>query len=109
MVLKFSPLGKFLVTGSLDGRLILYNVYDNFQRIKIMEPTNAADSAAFVPFSIKPSSGKTKAVIYCCWDPKEQYLVSCCLDTVIRIWSIGDIDRKRITRSEANTETMILN
>ncbi|CCG25107.1 hypothetical protein CORT_0G04300 [Candida orthopsilosis Co 90-125] len=101
--LKFSPSGKFLVTGSLDGRLILYNVYDNFQRIKIMEPTNAADSAAFVPFSIKPSSGKTKAVIYCCWDPKEQYLVSCCLDTVIRIWSIGDIDRKRITRSEANT------
>ena len=100
--LKFSPLGKYLVTGSLDGRLILYNVYDNFQRIKIMEPTNAADSAAFVPFSTKPSSGKTKAVIYCCWDPKEQYLVSCCLDTVIRIWSIGDIDRKRITRSEAN-------
>ncbi|KAI5965021.1 hypothetical protein KGF57_000814 [Candida theae] len=101
--LKFSPSGKYLVTGSLDGRLILYNVHENFQRIKIMEPTNAADSAAFAPFSVKPSSGKTKAVIYCCWDPKEQYLVSCCLDTVVRIWSIGDIDRKRITRSEANT------
>ncbi|KAI5958761.1 hypothetical protein CANMA_004178 [Candida margitis] len=100
--LKFSPSGKFLVTGSLDGRLILYNVYENFQRIKILEPTNAADSAAFVPFSTKPSSGKTKAVIYCCWDPKEQYLVSCCLDTVIRIWAVGDIHRKRITRSEAN-------
>ena len=100
--LKFSPSGKYLVTGSLDGRLILYNVHENFLRIKIMEPTNAADSAAFAPFSVKPSSGKTKAVIYCCWDPKEQYLVSCCLDTVVRVWFIGDIDRKRITRSEAN-------
>ncbi|KAI5949316.1 hypothetical protein KGF54_005551 [Candida jiufengensis] len=104
--LKFSPSGKYLVTGSHDGRLILYDVYDNFNLIKILEPTNAADSTAFVPFSTEPSSGKSKAVIYCTWDPKEQYLVSCCLDTVIRVWSIGEIHKKRYTRSESSTNSL---
>ncbi|CAK9442378.1 uncharacterized protein LODBEIA_P61210 [Lodderomyces beijingensis] len=101
--LKFSPSGKYLVTGSLDGRMVLYDVQESFKLIKILEPTNAADDAAFCSFSSKPTSGKTKAVIYCCWDQNEQYIVSCCLDTVVRIWAIGDIHRKRITRSEVHT------
>ncbi|WLF81539.1 hypothetical protein PVL30_005337 [Lodderomyces elongisporus] len=101
--LKFSPSGKFLVTGSLDGRMMLYDVHDKFRLIKALEPTNAADETAFSTLSAKPSSGKTKAVIYCCWDPNEQYIVSCCLDTVVRVWQIGDIHKKRITRSEAQS------
>ncbi|EGW29866.1 uncharacterized protein SPAPADRAFT_73326 [Spathaspora passalidarum NRRL Y-27907] len=104
--IKFSPSGRFMVTGSLDGKLILYDVSNNFKLIKIMEPSVAADNSAFVPFSVKPqAAGKTRAVIYCCWDPKEQYLVSCCLDTIVRIWSIGDIHNKRITRSETTIST----
>lgn len=103
---KFSPSGKFLVTGSLDGRLVLYDVLNNFQLIKILEPTMAADNSAFSPISTRPTLSKNnKAVIYCCWDPKEQYIVSCCLDTVIRVWSVGDIHKRRITRSETNTIT----
>ncbi|RLV92897.1 WD repeat-containing protein 26 [Spathaspora sp. JA1] len=104
--IKFSPSGRFMVSGSLDGKLILYDVVNNFKLIKIMEPSVAADNSAFVPFSVKPqAAGKTRAVIYCCWDPKEQYLVSCCLDTIVRIWSIGDIHNKRITRSETTIST----
>lgn len=103
---KFSPSGKFLVTGSLDGRLVLYDVLNNFQLIKVLEPTMAADNTAFSPISTRPTLSKNnKAVIYCCWDPKEQYIVSCCLDTVIRVWSVGDIHKRRITRSETNTIT----
>lgn len=99
--IKFSPSGKYMVTGSSDGRLVLYDVINNFQLIKILEPTLAADNAAFVAFSAKPpsSASKNKAVIYCCWDPKENYIVSCCLDTVIRVWSVGEIHKRRITRS----------
>ncbi|KAG7660580.1 uncharacterized protein J8A68_005846 [[Candida] subhashii] len=99
---KFSPSGRFLVSGSLDGKLILYDVLDNFKLIKILEPTTAADNSAFIPLSTRPNSnGKKKAVIYCCWDPNEQYIVSCCLDTVVRIWSVAGIhhNKKRITRS----------
>ncbi|KAI5959937.1 uncharacterized protein KGF55_005169 [Candida pseudojiufengensis] len=100
--LKFSPSGKYLVTGSHDGRLIIYDVLNNFNLIKILEPTNSADSIAFVPFTTKPSSGKSKAVIYCTWDLKEEYLVSCCLDTVIRVWSLGDLNKKRQLRSDSS-------
>ncbi|KAK6453717.1 WD40-repeat-containing domain protein [Scheffersomyces xylosifermentans] len=102
---KFSPSGKFMVTGSLDGKLVIYDVLNNFAVLKILESSSALDNQVFVPFSSKPSSGKTKAVIYCCWDPQEQYLVSCCLDTVVRVWSVGELhnlsnkSKKRITRS----------
>ena len=102
--IKFSPSGRFMVSGSSDGRLVLYDVVNNFQLIKILEPTLAADNAAFVAFSSKPpsSTSRNKAVIYCCWDPNENYLVSCCLDTVVRVWSIGEIHKKRNTRSNSS-------
>lgn len=106
---KFSPSGRFLVSGSLDGKLILYDVLDNCKLIRVLEPTTAADNAAFVPLSTRPnSSGKKKAVIYCCWDPNEQYIVSCCLDTVVRIWSVAGIhqNKKRITRSTSGSSSV---
>ena len=73
----------------------MYDVLNNFQLIKVLEPTMAADNTAFSPISTRPTLSKNnKAVIYCCWDPKEQYIVSCCLDTVIRVWSVGDIHKE---------------
>lgn len=91
-IAKFSPLGKLLVTGSLDGRLIIYDVLNNFDVLAILDSDIQG---------IKSRTRSNKAVIYCCWEPNEQYLVSCCLDTVVRVWSIKDIkkDNKRITRS----------
>ncbi|RCK65584.1 Glucose-induced degradation protein 7 [Candida viswanathii] len=106
--IKFSPSGRFMVTGSSDGRLVLYDVVNNFLLIKILEPTLAADNSAFVSFSSKPpsSANKNKAVIYCCWDPKENYIVSCCLDTVVRVWSVGELHKKRITRSSSTESSL---
>ncbi|KAK6202357.1 WD40-repeat-containing domain protein [Scheffersomyces amazonensis] len=88
---KFSPSGRFMISGSLDEKLIIYDVINNFKVLKILQPTAALDNEVFVPFSSKPASEKSKAVIYCCWDPQERYLVSCCLDTVVRVWYIGGI------------------
>ncbi|ABN65922.2 predicted protein [Scheffersomyces stipitis CBS 6054] len=99
---RFSPSGRFLATGSLDGRLIIYDVHNNFEMLKSLESSPAIDGQVFVPFSTKPSGGKTRAVIYCCWDPDEQYIVSCSMDTVVRIWSVSQLhhsSKKRITRS----------
>ena len=91
-IAKFSPLGKLLVTGSLDGRLIIYDVLNNFEVIAILDSDIQG---------IKSRTRSNKAIIYCCWEPNEEYLVSCCLDTVVRVWSIKDIKKnnKRITRS----------
>lgn len=91
-IAKFSPLGKLLVTGSLDGRLIIYDVLSNFEVIAILDSDIQG---------IKSRTRSNKAIIYCCWEPNEEYLVSCCLDTVVRVWSIKDIKKnnKRITRS----------
>ncbi|KAL6450429.1 hypothetical protein SBY92_004635 [Candida maltosa Xu316] len=107
--IKFSPSGKYLLTGSSDGKIILYDVLNNFSIIKILEPTIQSDNNAFVSFSSKPSTNKEKSVIYCAWDPKENYIVSCHLDTVIRVWSIGEIHKKRLTRSETSTTTTASN
>lgn len=101
---RFSPLGKFMVTGSLDGKLVIYDVLNNFKVLKVLESSNSLDNQAFVPFSNKPPNGKAKAVIYCCWDPQEHYLVSCCLDTVVRVWLVAELhtlnkSKMRITRS----------
>lgn len=109
---KFSPLGKHLVTGSRDGRLVVYDVANEFSVLVILESSSVKDSQAFVPFSSLPSPNKSKAIIYCCWDPSEQYLVSCCLDTIIRVWYLGDLKKhsKRITRSmdSSNEESVKL-
>lgn len=103
---KFSPLGKYLVTGSLDGSLVIYDVFNEFKTLAILDSNYNDHSLVFLSTSFKPSSDKKKGVIYCCWDPYEKYLVACCLDTVIRIWSIGDLTLKnrRITRSMEDTK-----
>lgn len=80
-IAKFSPLGKYLATGSSDGRLIIYDVTNNFSVLTVF-------------FSESEKQG-SKAVIYCCWDYKEEYLISCYLDTMIRVWSVKDVVREK--------------
>ncbi|KAK6461514.1 WD40-repeat-containing domain protein [Scheffersomyces coipomensis] len=111
---KFSPSGNFLVSGSLDGKLIIYDVLNEFKVLKILESSTLLDNQALVPFSSKPTSEKSKAVIYCCWDPQERYLVSCCLDTVVRVWYVDEIHNlsaaatasKRRKRTSSSTTTI---
>ncbi|CUM65944.1 uncharacterized protein PRCAT00003597001 [Priceomyces carsonii] len=101
---KFSPLGLFLASGSLDGRVIIYDVLDSFKVLHILESNAMLDNQAFTPFSKKTSSNASKAVIYCCWDPEERYLVSCHLDTVVRVWYLGDLCLKNTPTQEASPE-----
>lgn len=80
-IAKFSPLGKYLATGSSDGKLIIYDVKNNFSVLTVF-------------FSESEKQG-SKAVIYCCWDYKEEYLISCHLDTMIRVWSVKEVVREK--------------
>ncbi|CAK7893858.1 hypothetical protein CAAN1_02S08768 [[Candida] anglica] len=112
---KFSPSGRFLATGSLDGKLILYDVVNNFETLAILESNESMDHVAFVSLTHQPAKrsepNQQRAVIYCCWDPTESFLVSCGLDTIVRVWNIADLTKegysqtsreninKRITRS----------
>lgn len=107
---KFSPLGKYLVSGSEDGKLILYDVMQNFKVVKTLESSESMDNFAFVPFSAPVNTEKTSAVIYCAWDPTETYLVCCSLDTVVRVWSVNGlhVPNKRITRSMDTTASKSL-
>lgn len=100
---KFSPLGKFLATGSGDGKLILYDVVNNFKVIKTLASSSAIDNAAFVPPGTKPTAD-SKSIIYCCWDPNEEYLVSSCLDTIIRVWHVGKLLEKSKKRSSRSSK-----
>lgn len=87
---KFSPLGNYLITGAADGQLIIYDVLNNFTPVATLISDNITDKNAFVNSTYKPSTA-SKAVIYCCWDKDENYLVSGSLDTRVRVWYIGGI------------------
>lgn len=95
-IAKFSPSGTFLVTGSLDGTLVIYDVLNDFNVLATLEPDN---------MGIRNTIKSNRAIIYCCWDPNEDYLVSCCLDTVVRIWRVSDIckNRKVLSRNEQSS------
>jgi WD40 repeat protein len=98
---KFSPLGKYLVTGSGDGKLMIYDVVDNFKFITQLESSPDEEKAVFSS-GPKPS-GNAKSIVHCCWDPREEYIVSCCFDTMVRVWYVGglknpDSNKRRSTR-----------
>ncbi|ODV65178.1 WD40 repeat-like protein [Hyphopichia burtonii NRRL Y-1933] len=101
---KFSPSGNYLVTGSLDGTLIIYDVLNNFKTLAILDSNSVDHTNCWVKNSYKPTMDKKKGVIYCCWDHDENYLVSCCLDTIVRVWDIKDVlhSNHRTTRSSSN-------
>lgn len=107
---KFSPSGKYLITGAADGKLIIYDVLNNFEVLATLISDDLSDKTAFINSTYKQVSG-SKAVIYCCWDPNEEFLVSGSLDTRVRIWDIRNLKNKikksgRITRSN-NDDTEI--
>lgn len=106
---RFSPSGRFLATGSLDGSCLIYDVRDNFNLVAELVATPENDARAFVETSHKPVMDKKKGVIYFSWDPYERYIVTCCLDTVIRVWKVENLTLpRRATRSMFNNENVEL-
>lgn len=102
---KFSPLGRFLATGSLDGTCNIYDVQNGFSQIAELDATSEDQESVFVAGAHKPALDKKKGIIYFCWEPHERYIVTCCLDTVIRVWHVENITQsKRITRSMDDTK-----
>lgn len=97
---RFSPLGRYLATGSLDGKCFIYDVTAGFQLVATLDAAAEDEAAAFAPGSQKPDLDKKKGIIYLCWEPHERFIVTCCLDTVVRIWRIENLHVPiRMTRS----------
>lgn len=97
---RFSPLGRYLATGSLDGTCIIYDVANSFSIVAKLNSSQEDEENVFVQSSHKPGLDKKKGIISLCWEPHERFIVTCCLDTVIRVWRVENITQsKRITRS----------
>lgn len=97
---RFSPLGRFLATGSLDGTCNVYDVQNNFSLIAELDANTEDQDSVFVGSSYKPALDNKRGIIYFCWEPFERYIVTCCLDTVIRVWDVENITQsRRLTRS----------
>lgn len=93
---KFSPLGKWLLTGSRDGKLIVYDVLRDFKVIRTLETTKALDAQVLRQpsdsTSLRPVVGKLRLVRACCWDESEKYVVACYMDGMVRVWNVGFLD-----------------
>ncbi|GEQ69554.1 hypothetical protein JCM33374_g3226 [Metschnikowia sp. JCM 33374] len=106
---RFSPSGRFLATGSLDGTCLIYDVTDNFRLLAELDANAENEPAAFVKDSYVPPLDKKKGIIYFSWEPHERYIVTCCLDTVIRVWNVeGIAPKRRVTRSMNGSESVSL-
>lgn len=99
-IAKFSPLGRFLVLGLADGVLVIYDVHHKFEVVARLQSDPGKDHDAMVGFNDTANSKKAKSIMYCCWDPTEQYLVSSSVDTLVRVWWVGGLNRKHKTRSQ---------
>lgn len=107
---RFSPLGRYLATGSLDGTCIIYDVVNSFKVVAELDSNEEDEDAVFVEGTHKPGLDKKKGIISLCWEPHERYIVTCCLDTVIRVWHVESVTlNKRITRSmdDGNSATLV--
>lgn len=97
---RFSPLGRYLATGSLDGTCIIYDVLNNFKTVAELDANNEDEDTVWVEGTHRPGLDKKKGIISLCWEPHERYIVTSCLDTVVRVWRVENITQsKRITRS----------
>lgn len=106
---RFSPSGRFLATGSLDGTCIIYDVANNFQVLAELDASAEDEDSVFVEGSHRPALDKKKGIIYFSWEPHERYVVTCCLDTVVRVWRVENITQtKRMTRSMDDVKSATL-
>lgn len=92
---KFSPLGRYLATGSLDGTCNIYDVHNNFTLLAELDANAEDQESVFVTGSHKPALDKRKGIIYFSWEPYERYIVTCCLDTVLRVWDVEKITQNQ--------------
>lgn len=99
---KFSPLGNYLVTGSADGKLIIYDVKRNFEIIETLISDNNMDRQCFVNSTYKPYTS-SKSIIYCAWEQNEDYIVSGSLDTRVRVWCIKGIKNREHKKQRRTT------
>lgn len=81
-VCKFSPLGKYLVTASKNGELVFYDVFLGFVPLHVQDLEASNES-----------SENNKAITYCCWDPNEKYLITCCFDNIVRVWDVSNLEK----------------
>lgn len=102
-VVKFSPLGKYLVTGSRDGKMIIYDVTSYPVKIAaILTSDEVSETSTFIGSPIKPAGRKRepvqqRGVCYCSWDESESYIVSCGMDTIVRIWDVRGLHHTKAT------------
>lgn len=79
---QFLPSGSFLLTGSKDGRLVIYDLRAQCDAVATLD--GGAPEA-------RDATGSGRGVVCCCWDPHERYVVSCGLDTAVRVWDVRGV------------------
>lgn len=109
---KFSPSGRYLATASADGRVIIYDVRNGFKQLASLESSSNLDQSRLVREGASTSqlsqvSSTPSHILYCCWDPSEEFIVTVGLNTLVRVWYVGlkksstDTPR-RVTRSTSH-------
>ncbi len=79
---QFLPSGSFLLTGSKDGRVVIYDLRAQCHAVATLD--GGAPEA-------RDATGSGRGVVCCCWDPHERYVVSCGLDTAVRVWDVRGV------------------
>lgn len=104
---RFLPSGRFLCTGSFDGSCVLYDVQNGFLVAATLVASPQEQLAAFVLRSHRPLLEKMGGVVFLAWEPHERYVVTCSLDTVVRVWRVENVTLgKRLTRSNDTQTTL---
>lgn len=91
----FSPSGKFLATGDVNGRIYLWDVANNKFRYQLLNPYSIFDRGS--------SKGHNGWVWSLRFSPDERYLASAGDDKIIIIWDFETQQFSRILRGHNDT------